>query len=61
MLVLSRKISESIIIAGNIRVMIVEIRGDRVRIGVEAPKETPVHREEVWLEIQRTLPGSTGS
>lgn len=53
MLVLSRHRDESIIIDGRIKVMVVDIRGDKVRLGVEAPKETPVHREEVWAKIQQ--------
>ncbi|MBA4019145.1 MAG: carbon storage regulator [Pirellula sp.] len=53
MLVLSRKKNESIIINDDIEIAIVEIRGDKVRLGVEAPKEVPVHRKEVWLAIER--------
>lgn len=51
MLVLSRKKNESIVIDGNIVVTIVEIRGDKVRLGIEAPKEVPVHRSEVQAAI----------
>lgn len=51
MLVLSRKKNESIVINGNVEVVIVEIRGDKVRLGVEAPKEYPVHRLEVFEAI----------
>ena len=47
MLVLSRKRNKSIIINNNIRVIVVEIRGDKVRLGITAPREIPVHREEV--------------
>lgn len=47
MLVLSRKKNESIIINNDITITVVEIRGDKVRLGVEAPKEVPVHRREV--------------
>lgn len=47
MLVLSRKINEAILIADNIRVTVVAIRGNQVRIGIEAPPEVPVFREEV--------------
>ena len=54
MLVLSRKKNESIIINNNITVMVVEIRGDKVRLGIEAPTEVPVHRQEVFEAIQRT-------
>ncbi len=53
MLVLSRKKNESFIIDNNISVVVVEIRGDKVRLGIEAPKEVPVHRKEVWDAIQR--------
>lgn len=52
MLVLSRKKDEKIIIGGGIEITIADIRGDKVRIGVEAPKDVPVHREEVWKAIQ---------
>jgi len=53
MLVLSRKKNESIIIDDKITIVVVEIRGDKVRLGVEAPKEVPVHRREVYEAIQR--------
>lgn len=53
MLVLSRKKNESIIINDDITVVVVEIRGDKVRLGVEAPKEVSVHRREVFDAIQR--------
>ena len=53
MLVLSRQRDESIIIADNIKITIVDIRGDKVRLGIDAPKEIPVHRQEVFDAIQR--------
>ncbi|GAB6166878.1 hypothetical protein JCM19992_28780 [Thermostilla marina] len=53
MLVLSRQRDESIIIGDNIVVTIVDIRGDKVRLGIEAPQEIPVHRREVYEAIQR--------
>lgn len=53
MLVLSRKKNESIVINDEITVVVVEIRGDKVRLGVEAPKEVPVHRREVYDAIRR--------
>ena len=53
MLVLSRKKNESIVINNDITIVVVEIRGDKVRLGVEAPKEIPVHRHEVYEAIQR--------
>ena len=53
MLVLSRKKNESIVINDDITIVVVEIRGDKVRLGVEAPKEVPVHRSEVYQAIHR--------
>lgn len=53
MLVLSRKKNEAIVIADNITIVVVEIRGDKVRLGVEAPKDVPVHRREVYDAIVR--------
>lgn len=52
MLVLSRKKNESIIINDNITVTVIEIRGDKVRLGIEAPKTVTVHRREVYEAIQ---------
>jgi carbon storage regulator len=56
MLVLSRKKDESIVINNDITIVVVEIRGDKVRLGVEAPKEVPVHRREVYEAIARGEP-----
>jgi carbon storage regulator len=53
MLILSRKTNESIVIDGRIRVKIVRVEGDVVKLGVEAPADVPVHRQEVYEEIQR--------
>lgn len=53
MLVLSRKKNESIIINDDITIVVVEIRGDKVRLGIEAPKQIPVHRREVFDAIRR--------
>ena len=53
MLVLSRKKNEAIVINDNIEIVVVEIRGDKVRLGIEAPKEVPVHRREVYEAIMR--------
>ena len=53
MLVLSRKKNESIVINNDITSVVVDILGDKVRLGVEAPKEVPVHRREVFDAIQR--------
>lgn len=55
MLVLSRKLNESIIIDDQIKITIVEIRGDKIRLGIEAPKNVSVHRREVYEAIQRQI------
>lgn len=52
MLVLSRKKNESIVINNDITIVVVEIRGDKVRLGIDAPKEIPVHRREVFDAIK---------
>ena len=61
MLVLSRKKNEQIVIGNDITIVVVEIRGDKVRLGVEAPKEVPVHRREVFDAIQRGTPVNPAS
>jgi carbon storage regulator len=53
MLVLSRQRDESIMIGDNVVITIVDIRGDKVRLGIEAPQEVPVHRQEVYEAIKR--------
>ena len=53
MLVLSRQKDESIVIGDDIKITIVDVRGDKVRLGIEAPREVPVHRIEVYEAIQR--------
>ncbi|NOS70697.1 MAG: carbon storage regulator CsrA [Verrucomicrobia bacterium] len=53
MLILSRKTNESIVIDGRIVVKIVRVEGEVVKVGVEAPSDVPVHRQEVYDEIQR--------
>lgn len=53
MLVLSRKTDESIIVGDNIRIVVVEVRGDKVRLGIEAPSDIPVHRQEVYEAIKQ--------
>ncbi|HEV3020873.1 MAG TPA: carbon storage regulator CsrA [Pirellulales bacterium] len=53
MLVLSRKKNEAIRISDTIKIVVVDIRGDKVRLGIEAPKEVPVHRDEVYEAIRR--------
>jgi len=53
MLVLSRQKDETIVIGDDIEITIVDVRGDKVRLGITAPKEIPVHRREVYDAIQR--------
>ena len=53
MLVLSRHRDESIVIGHDITITVVEIRGDKVRLAIDAPREVPVHRREVYDAIQR--------
>ena len=55
MLVLSRKKNESIVIDGAVTITIVEVRGDKVRLGIEAPREVPIHRSEVFESIQKAM------
>ena len=52
MLALSRKKNEAIVINNNIEITILEVKGDQVKIGIHAPKEVPVYRKEVYLQIQ---------
>jgi len=54
MLILSRKTGESIVIDGHIRVQVMRVEGETVKIGIEAPPKVPVHRHEVYEEIQRS-------
>ncbi len=52
MLVLARKIGQSIVINDNIEILVIEVRGDQVRLGIEAPKSIPVHRKELLEQIR---------
>lgn len=53
MLVLSRKLNESIRVGENVTITLLEIRGDRVRLGIQAPNEVPVYRQEVWQRLHQ--------
>lgn len=53
MLVLARKRDQSIVIGDNIEVIIVDVHGDQVKLGITAPRHIPVHRKEIYEEIQR--------
>ncbi|BCJ92937.1 carbon storage regulator [Anaerocolumna cellulosilytica] len=52
MLALTRKINESIIIGNDIEISILEIKGDQVKIGINAPKSIPIYRKEIYVQIQ---------
>jgi len=54
MLILSRKLGESIVIDGRIHVTVMRVEGEVVKLGIAAPSEVPVHRKEVYEEIQRS-------
>ncbi len=53
MLILTRRVGESVVIGDDIVVTVVEVRGDSVRIGIDAPRSVDVHREEVYRELQQ--------
>lgn len=59
MLALSRKKNEAIVINNNVEVTILEIKGDQVKIGITAPKEVPVYRKEVYVQIQEANRSAT--
>ncbi|MDD7334364.1 MAG: carbon storage regulator CsrA [Lachnospiraceae bacterium] len=53
MLALTRKKGEALVINNNIEITVLEIRGDQIKIGISAPKDVPVYRKEVYLQIQK--------
>ena len=52
MLALTRKKGESLVVNNNIEITVLEIRGDQIKIGIQAPKDVPIYRKEVYLQIQ---------
>ncbi len=54
MLALSRKINESIMIGNDIEITILEVKGDQIKIGINAPKSVPIYRKEIYLQIQES-------
>lgn len=61
MLVLSRQKGESIMINDDIEIEIIDVRGDKVRLGITAPRSVPVHRMEIYLAIQREKENKSGT
>lgn len=61
MLVLTRKIGQSIVIGDDVEVVVLEVRGEQVRIGIRAPKNVSVHRKEIYEQIQTDPPSDTES
>ncbi|QDT37778.1 carbon storage regulator CsrA [Stratiformator vulcanicus] len=61
MLVLSRKKDEKIVIGDQITLMVIEIRGDKVRLGIDAPKDVSVHRQEVYDAIRNERNGTNAT
>lgn len=53
MLALTRKKGEALVINNNIEITVLDVRGDQVKIGISAPKDVPVYRKEVYLQIQK--------
>ncbi len=60
MLVLTRKVGQSIVIKDDIEVVILEVRGEQVRVGIRAPKDISVHRKEIYDQIHEEPPGGSG-
>ena len=54
MLALSRKPGESIVIGNNIEITVLEVKGDQVKIGIDAPKSVPIYRKEIYLQIEES-------
>jgi carbon storage regulator len=61
MLVLSRKLNQAIMVGDNVRIVVVSVDRDQVKLGIDAPREIPVHRSEVFDEIQRANREAAGS
>lgn len=61
MLVLTRKTNQTVLIGDDVEVTVLSVTGDKVRIGIQAPRDVPVHREEVYAEIQRERAGAAGA
>ena len=60
MLALTRKRGESLVINNNIEITVLEIRGDQIKLGIQAPKDVPIYRKEVYLQIQNENEEASG-
>lgn len=61
MLVLTRRVGESIVIGNDVTVTVLDVRGDQIRLGIDAPKHVPIHREEVYVQVQQENRGAVAS
>lgn len=61
MLALTRKKGEALVINNNIEITVLEIRGDQIKIGISAPKDVPIYRKEVYLQIQQENEAATSA
>lgn len=61
MLALARKVNESIILNDNIEVTVLEVKGDQVKIGINAPKDVPIYRKELFVQIQEANAAATNT
>lgn len=61
MLILTRRISESVIIGDDVKITVLGVKGSQVRLGIDAPKSVSVHREEIYERIQQEKSGDTSS
>ena len=58
---LSRKVNESIVINNNVEIVVLEIKGDQVKIGIKAPKSVPVYRKEIYVQIEQSNKEATNT
>lgn len=61
MLALSRKVNESIVINNNVEIVVLEVKGDQVKIGIKAPKSVPVYRKEIYVQIEQSNKEATNT